>query len=148
MKGRQGFTMVELIFVVLIGSILTAVALSSVRNAQAGFSVQGARNAFVSIHARARARAIESGSNAVLFMDLDGDSASVVEGGTVVETIYFRTDYNANFLGPTGPLELCMSPRGFADSGCTNFNSAQSIGWSFAGDTVRMRILPLGQLLF
>jgi prepilin-type N-terminal cleavage/methylation domain-containing protein len=148
MKGRAGFTMVELVFVILIGSVLTAIALSSVRNAQAGFSVQGARNAFVTVHARTRARAIELGQNAVLYMDLDGDSASVVQNGVVVETIHFRTDYNVNFFGPAGPLELCMSPRGFGDSGCSNFSTVQGVGWAFAGDTVAMRILPLGQLLF
>jgi prepilin-type N-terminal cleavage/methylation domain-containing protein len=75
MGRRAGFTMVELVIALLIGSILTSIALSSYGNARGRFAVRGARTTFASLHARARAQAIESGSMMRLFVDMKGDSA-------------------------------------------------------------------------
>lgn len=147
-RSDQGFTIIELVTVMLIGSILTAIAWTSFGNVQAGYAARSARNSFITLHARARVRAIEHGQNAILFMDLANDSASVVQGGTVVETIHFMTEYNVDFQGVAGPLELCMTPRGFAGSSCTNFNSVQTVRFRFNADSVGVRILPLGQLLY
>ena len=55
---RFGFTIIELVIALLVGSILTSIALSSFGNSTARFSVRGAPNSFISLHARTRAAAI------------------------------------------------------------------------------------------
>lgn len=140
--------MIELVIAIMIGVILTSIAMATMRNVQGRYAVRGATSAFITIHAQNRARAIERGQNSVLYMDLANDSASVVQGGTVVETVHFDDDYNVDFTGPTGPLELCMNPRGYAETSCTSFNTTQTVRFVFAGDTSTVQILALGQLIY
>jgi hypothetical protein len=41
-----------------------------------------------------------------------------------------------------------MNARGYADTGCTNFSSAVTLGFRQNADTASVRILPLGQLIY
>ncbi|MDA0312894.1 MAG: prepilin-type N-terminal cleavage/methylation domain-containing protein [Gemmatimonadetes bacterium] len=147
---RAGFTIIELVIALMIGSILTSIALSSFGNSTARFSVSGARNAFVSLHARARASAIERGTTATLFIDLGADTAAVVRQDTVIARIDFMKEFNVNLSNSNTRLLLCMSPRGYADDGCTSFSAAQTLRFIFrnSSDTVSVDLLPLGQLIW
>ena len=146
----RGFTIIELVIALLIGSILTSIALSSFGNSTARFSVRGARNAFISMHARARASAIERGTTANLFIDLAADTVAVVRQDTVIAMVDFMSQYNVNLTNSNTRLTLCMSPRGYADDGCTSFSAAQTLGFTFTNgsESVSLQILPLGQLIY
>lgn len=145
---ERGFTIAELIFVLLIAGVLAAVALNMVRNSRARVSARSARDSFVTLHARARVRAVERGVSAVLYMDFANDSATVTQGTELIETIRFRDEYNVDFEGPAAPLLLCMSPRGFADNACTNFTSSQDVRFRHDSEVEGLRVLPLGQVIF
>ncbi len=149
-RTRRGFTLMELVIALLIGSILTSIALSSFGNSTARLAVRGARNAFVSLHARARASAIERGTNAVLFVDIQADTAAVVRQDTVIASVDFMNEHDVDLVNSNTRLILCMSPRGYADEDCTNFSSAQTLLFVFrnGSDTVSAEILPLGQIVF
>jgi prepilin-type N-terminal cleavage/methylation domain-containing protein len=145
---RRGFTLIELIIVVLIGSILTGIALSSYGKAQGRFAVRGARNTLVSMHARTRAMAIERGSNVQLVIDVSGDSIMVTSGATTLEKIRFADEFHVDIQSTSGNLQLCMSPRGYADTACTNFSSTVTVTLWQNADSASVRILPLGQLIY
>ena len=134
----------------LVGSILTSIALSQYGNAQSRFAVRGARNTFVSLHARARATAIERGTTVVLFIDSSADSAAVriTGAGTIVEAIHFRDDFNVDLQSSPAAIRLCMTPRGYADDSCNSFSSAVKVGFFFNADSTTVEILPLGQLRY
>ncbi len=147
-RVRLGFTMIELVVVILIGSILTSIALSSYSNAKSRFAVSGARNTFISLHARARAQAIEQGQNVRLLIDMDGDSVVLVtESGTTLENLQYGDEFDVDLQG-TGSFRLCMNPRGFADESCNNFSSAVLVEFWQAGDSSTVKMLPLGQLVY
>lgn len=146
MRGRRGFTVVELVIALLVGSILTSIALSSYGNAQGGFAVRGARTTFASLLARARAQAIESGSRVQLFVDVSGDSVFLRQGTTNLETMHFDQDLHVDVRSSVGSFRLCMNSRGYADTDCNNSKIALSF-WQNA-DSSSVTILPLGQLVY
>lgn len=148
MRALRGFTLIEVVIALLIGSILTSIALSSYGNAQGRFAVRGARNTFTSLHARARATAIERGTTVRLLVDVAGDSVMITSGATTLEKIRFAEEFRVDLQSASGNLLLCMNARGYADTGCTNFSSAVTLGFRFNADTASVRILPLGQLIY
>ncbi|HSW31862.1 MAG TPA: prepilin-type N-terminal cleavage/methylation domain-containing protein [Longimicrobiales bacterium] len=148
MRAPRGFTLIEVVIALLLGSILTGIALTSYGNAQGRFAVRGARNTFTSLHARARATAIERGTTVRLVIDVAGDSIMITRGATTVEKIRFEDEFHVDIQSGSGNLLLCMNARGYADTGCTNFSSAVTVTFRQNADTASVRILPLGQLIF
>ena len=147
---RFGFTIIELVIALLVGSILTSIALSSFGNSTARFSVRGARNSFISLHARTRAAAIERGTTATLVIDLAADTVAIVRSDTVIASVNFMSQFDVTLTNSNTLLTLCMGPRGYADEGCTSFTTSQTLGFVFTNgsDTVNLDILPLGQLVY
>ena len=149
MPRRHGFTMIELVVAILIGSILTSIAFASFTGARGRFAVKGARNTYASLHARARAQAIEQGRNVVLAAYPTGDSVVLTfEDGTRLERIDFGNEMEVDIRSTASTVELCMNPRGFADEGCTNFSSAVTLEFWNGADSATVSVLPLGQLVY
>lgn len=147
MRGRRGFTLIEVVIALLIGSILTSIALTGFGNARGRFAVRGARNSFVSLHARARAAAIEGGTIARLMVFPGGDSAVVVRNGVRLDGLDFRTEFNVD-VQAASTVVLCMSPRGYASDTCNSFTTPVAVRFAFGADTASVQILPLGQLVY
>lgn len=147
-RTRLGFSLIELVIALVIGGILTGIALSSYGNARGRFAVRGARTAFVTMHARARAQAIERGETVRIVMATWGDSISLVAGSTTLETIRFRGELNVNMRGQDGGGTLCMNSRGYGDTSCNTFSSSKTIWFVQNADSVSVKILPLGQLVY
>lgn len=147
-RSRHGFSLVELVIALVIGSILTSIALSSYGNARGRFAVRGARNTFASLHARARAQAIELGTTVRLTVDLAGDSVALWAGTDRLEVVDFGGELNVDVASSSGNLRLCMSPRGYADTSCNSFSSPVTLTFQAGADTASVQILPLGQLVY
>ena len=147
MRGRRGFTVVELVVALLVGSILTSIALSTYGNAQGSFAVRGARNTFATMLARTRAQAIEAGSRVQLFVDVNGDSIFIRRGTENLETIRFDDELHVQLRSSVGSFRVCMNSRGYADTDC---NKSTTITLSFRqnADSTSVKILPLGQLVY
>ncbi len=147
---RHGFTMIELVIVLLIGGILTSIALAGFNNARGPYAVRGARDSFVALHARARAHAIELGENIALNVSSAGDSASINRAdGTLIESIRFDEERNVELLPAGTSFRLCLSPRGFADVDCNSFqNTTVTVEFWHNADSTRVEILPMGQVIY
>jgi prepilin-type N-terminal cleavage/methylation domain-containing protein len=147
MSRRRGFTLIEVVIALLIGSILTSIALSSFGNARGGYAVRGARTTFASLHARTRAQAIEAGNRVLLFVDVAGDSAFIWNGRNI-ETIRFDEELKVDLRADDGNFRICMNARGFADCDCNSFSSTVKLQFRHNADTASVEILPLGQLVY
>ncbi|HSG07804.1 MAG TPA: prepilin-type N-terminal cleavage/methylation domain-containing protein [Longimicrobiales bacterium] len=147
-QSRFGFSVIELVIALLIGGILTSIALSSYGNAQGRFAVRGARDTFASLHARARAQAIEKGATVRLMVDVTGDSIFLLSGGTNLETIHFADELHVDIRSSAGNLRLCMNSRGYADTACNSFTTPPTVTFWQNADSTSVSILPLGQLVY
>ena len=143
---RLGFTLIEIVIALLIGSILTSIAMTSFGNARGSFAVRGAKNTFVSMVARARAQAIEQGESVWLIMDTAGDSAFVWYDSRNQETIRFGGELNVDVRGSS--FRLCMNTRGYADPDCNSFSSILTVQFWQNADSTSVQLLPMGQVVF
>ena len=145
---RHGFSLIEVITTMMIGSILVSIAMPSVTGARGRYAVTGARSTFSALHARARAQAIERGTTVRLVVDAVGDSVSILSGVEVLETVHFGGEMAVDIRMSSGSLRLCMTARGYADPDCNSFTTAPNIEFRQATDTASVTLLPLGQLVF
>ena len=143
---RRGFTIIELIIAVLVGGILVTITMVSFGAVQSRTAVRQSRNAFAALHARARAHAIEFGTTTTFEVDLGGDSAWITRNDTILERVEFREGFGVDLRSSATRYKLCMSPRGYADTGCTTFTGAATVTFSQGADSMTATMLPLGQL--
>ena len=147
MDQRRGFTMVELIIVLVVGTILTTMAMRAISDYQMTTSVSQARQVFLSMHARARAQAIELGRDVELKIDTTNDSVYVASAGVTLTGVGVRTQFGVDILG-SGTHTLCMNSRGFADTSCNSFSTTLSLIFAQGSEADTVQVLPLGQVLY
>ena len=145
---RRGFTLIEVVIVLMVGVILASIAMSTFGGAQDRLAVRQARATFASLHARARAQAIERGQMARLWVDTNADSVWIVLDGTQIETVRFRDELGVDIQGSMTQLRLCMSPRGFAETSCNSFSTTQTLTFAARGYTASADVRTLGQLSY
>ena len=145
---RSGFTIIELVIVLMVGSILTSIALASFQGVSGRYAVTGAQRTFLSLHARARAQAVEFGQTVRLNVDPAGDSVWLSRDGEVLEAMNFNVEFAVDInTSNSSTLTLCMNPRGFADTGCNSFTSPVTVSFGLPSDTAWVRVLTLGQMV-
>ena len=147
-RARAGFTIIELIIVIVIGSILVGVALSSFQTVQASLAARGAKNMYATLHQRARVRSIELGQRSLLYIDTTGDSAAIFSGGAWRDVTNFRRQLNVDLRATPATFFICMNPRGYADPNCGfGITSPVKLEFWLSGDSTSLTILPMGQLV-
>jgi prepilin-type N-terminal cleavage/methylation domain-containing protein len=152
-RTPSGFTLIELVVVILVGSILVGVAISSFQNAQAGYAARNGRVMYETLHQLARARSIEMGQTMRLIVDASGDSAYILHiDSTVTDVTHFRDELGVDLVSNPSRFLICMTPRGYADPDCpalpdTAISIPVFLGFKQAGDSSVVVILPMGQLL-
>lgn len=149
-RTRTGFTIIELIIAIVIGSILTTIALSQLSGAQTRIAVRGAQTTYAAIHYRARVHGIEKGRNVMLHVDVAGDSVWIEDDGDTLEMIRFGDDNLDMRISSPSSLTgytLCFSPRGYTDTGCNTSNSLIRMHFAQGAEVTSLWVMPLGQLL-
>ncbi|MCH7890028.1 MAG: type II secretion system protein [Gemmatimonadetes bacterium] len=149
MKNRRsGFSIIELVVVLMVGSVLTSIAMTSFNGISGRFATKGARQTFMTMNARARAQAVEYGQTVQLNVDPVGDSVWLSRGDDILEVLNFGKEFDVDIHTSTGSeLWVCMNARGFADSRCNSFSSPVTVSFLLASDTASVRILSLGQMV-
>jgi prepilin-type N-terminal cleavage/methylation domain-containing protein len=153
---RKGYTLIELLIVMVIGAALLTMAIPSFTRVSAGQNARNARDAVVWMSARARSRAIERGQVTKLEIDPAAERAWIVfrrQTGTAVasdtlEKINFSAERSVLISGPTSTVTLCYNTRGYAfPCGAGSPTSAAvDVIFSHAGKTATARVKPLGQV--
>ena len=149
-RHNAGFTAIELIIAIVIGSILTTVALSRISGAQSRIAVRGAQSTYAAIHYRARVHGIEKGRTVRLHVETLGDSVWIEDSGTVLEKIRFGEDnIDLRIRTPSTQTEytLCFTPRGYTNTSCNTTTATFTRMFMVQGaDSIGLWVFPLGQL--
>jgi len=157
-RRTSGFTILELIIVIMIGSILAGLTFSGVQGVQTRMAVQGARTAYMTVFQRSRVKAVEMGetiiiqtipsTNVVRTWERSGSSIAVTT------TIDFGDEFDVDIQGPS--FYMCMTPRGYADTTCgglrelanyVGITTAQRVQFWLGTDSTSVLVMPLGQLI-
>jgi prepilin-type N-terminal cleavage/methylation domain-containing protein len=147
MKRRnRGFTLIEVLVVIVIGSILMSMAVTGFGNTSSRMAARQARNVFNGMAARARAHAIESGWNTLLYANIAGDSAWIWANGRIVENVRFDAEMGIDLQAATPSIRICMGPRGYANTNCNSFSSPLKMAFVQGAQSETIEILPLGQI--
>lgn len=140
--------MVEVLIAVMIGAILTTIAIDTFGPAQSRFAAGSARQTFAALHARARAHAIERGIRTDFRVDVAGDSVWIEAGGSRVDGLDFGSARDIDLRSSSSTLRLCMSPRGFADLSCNSFTNPVVIEFVQGGGSRIVTLQPIGQIQY
>lgn len=140
--------MVEMAIAITVGLILLGIAHSAFGEVQNRFASQQGLQVFQSLHARARAQAVEGGVMTQLWVHSAGDSAWITRRGQTLETIRFDDELGVEIVTEPSFFRLCMSPRGFADTDCNSFAGTAKLEFSQGLNARTVAILQSGQLVF
>ena len=138
--------MIEMVIAIIVGGILLSIAVAGFGAVESRTAARQARNVFAGLHARARAHAIEFGTTTLLVVDMSGDSAWISRNDTTLETARFADEFAVDLTASNTRYTLCMSPRGYADTGCNSFTTSAAVTFERADQSFKATMLPLGQL--
>lgn len=144
---RTGFTLLELLIVLVIGGILTSLTIRSFSQVHGSLGTSTAQSAFTAMHAQARALAVERGERILFVVDPETGVVSLEdEDGASVQSRNFDGEYDVSIATTGGEIRLCMTPRGFADPRCGNVSDRVEVRFTRGDRTRTLELLPLGQV--
>jgi len=148
---NTGFTLIELITALALGTILTGIAITSFARVRAQLSTRSAQTQFMGLHAQARAFSVERGVDVILVVDETTDRATVLRmtptGPLVLRQVDFRNTFGVNLETGQGSVNLCFTPRGMANPSCAGSFTGSSLEVRFSVDARShvVTVFPLGQ---
>ncbi len=126
-RARPGFTVVELVIVLMVAGILGTVTVAQISTYTSRRAATDARDAFIAAAAQARAAAIRMGEDVEMRVDPVNDRVLVLrrrDGSTVIEPL----DLNAGPLRGTilgrEIIRACYTSRGFMLPSCGGTGNA------------------------
>lgn len=147
MQKRRGFTIIEMITVILVGAILVTIAFSAFGTVSRRYSAREARNSFEALHARSRAQAIEYGQTIEFRAEADGDSIWIERNDSTLEKIRLMNQFGVDLMSNPASVTLCLNSRGYGDEDCSDVSTAVTFAFATSSDTISIEMLPLGQLV-
>jgi len=152
-RGRRGFTILELLIVLTVSGVLVGIISLSFSRVHSQLAVQASQTAFFSLHAQARAFAVERGAQVSFVVDREQDEFRVewtnpTSGEVeVLNRVSVRSEYDVDVITRIDDAELCFTPRGLADPGCNNFSGTLQVDLQRGNRTASLTLLQLGQAL-
>lgn len=141
---RSGFTLIEMLLVVMISSLILGVGVQEVPRLWNQQAVGNARDAVVATSHQARAEAMRSGRPVHVWIR---PSAGVVRlGRSTTELLdsVVMSDFEVSMTG--SDVDLCYTARGYAMPGCTTLTKSEAFEFARGGRTASLVVLPLGQM--
>jgi len=144
----SGFTIIEMLMVIIIAGIMMAVAIPILRTSSPRTAVHGAGDEISRLYATARATSIQRGKTAWLVLDPSASTVMVTArkvAATGIDTIAqpdnLNTRYSVTFT--TSDNSLVFTPRGIG----ANLSTTMVIISSTTGGIVdTVRIYPTGKI--
>lgn len=148
-RGRRtpppGFTLVELMFVLLIAAVLLTMGAKQFGRIQVRRRVANARDALVYMAVRAQSAAMKRGDLVRIEIQPASSAAQIVTpSDSVLERVRFDSQFGVRMAGTA--ITACYSSRGFALPSCTTDGLPKRISFVASSDTASAVILPLGQV--
>lgn len=147
MRRHDGFSMIEMLFVLIIGAILIAIVAPAFGRMQSRRSAENARDAFVWFANRARSESVNRGQEVTLRVSPTDSSATMTTAaGDTIDRLRFIGDIDANVKTSTGSaVNICYLPRGYARDDCPS--NARTVDFYIGQDTFTVEIRVLGQVV-
>lgn len=149
MQTRRGFTIIEVIVVIVIGAILTGIVSLGIAGVQQATALDQSHRMLSSMIMRAKAQAIQEGRSIELRLNGPADYAAVVrnDGGTIttLEEMYFENELGIDLsLNSGNTATMCFGPNGVANTRCGGVASVSGDFESNAGDIYKFLITAGG----
>jgi prepilin-type N-terminal cleavage/methylation domain-containing protein len=142
----SGFTLMELVIVLLIGSVLAGIAVPGFARLRERRAAMNARDAYVWMAALARAQAIESGGTVALTLDPAANAAFILVGADTLQRVNFLERFGAEVDSEAGTVTVCYVPRGFALQASCSLGLPADIGFVRGTQESWVRVRTLGQV--
>ena len=140
---RRGFTLMEMLLVVMIGSVLLAMGTREFNSVSNQRAVANAANAMVLTASQARSEALRTGRLVYMWVRPDSGLVRVATASQGI-ALLDADDYASQITGSS--LAVCYAARGYALPGCTNVTSSQTITFVRGRDSSTVVVMPLGQV--
>lgn len=148
---RPGFTIIELLIVLMVGAMLAGLVGPAVASVQKQLNLDNAALGVVTLGSRARAYAANRGATAVLRLDPTADRITIrmdddtLSDGRLDLQDRYATDMALSDGG--GTLDLCYTARGFVESSCLDGSRLPlSVILTRGGKSDTVKIMALGQV--
>ena len=148
-RARPGYTIIELIFVMLIAALLLGMGVNALNKASHERATTGARDGFIWLARRARNLAIQQGTRVrvVLYPDSTKARARLVAPGHRDDVIAFGAEYSTRVsAGGADSVWICYEARGYANSNCTSAGLPVTVTFSRGNIAARAVVQALGQV--
>ena len=147
-RVRGGFSMIELLVVVVIAAVLMTIGTNKFRKFEKYQSIQNASNAVIQLARRARSAAIEKGTTVQLDIDATNMRAVVSVGGTAIDRIYFSELGVTSVVNSTGAtITVCYNARGFALTSTCSTALPATVTFSRADQSGVVTVQALGRIV-
>lgn len=144
MRSRRGFTLIEMLIVLVVGSMVLGVASREFVHVADQRAVSNVRDEAIRVAYEARSEALRSGRVIYMHVVPDSNVMRVQTGTGEVLRELDSSDFRADMVG--NRASVCYTGRGYALPGCTTVKSNQAVGFTRGGDSTAVTILPLGQV--
>lgn len=145
--GDRGFTLIEMLLVIIIMGIVLSMASPKLGTAAAQMAVHNARNEVSAMISLARALAVQNGRRASFIQEGNTVRVELALGyGSATDTIATRdlAGQHKVTVGPSQALEIPFDPRGFAIRSSTDGSRIISVRRDAFTDTVC--VIGLGKI--
>jgi prepilin-type N-terminal cleavage/methylation domain-containing protein len=153
---RSGFTLLEMIVVITITGALSSIAILAFSTVHGRLGARSAQDNFLSMHAQARAFAVERGTTVRFIMDAVEDRLRIEwtgpDGVEVLNELDLGGEFDVDMTLRSGstasPGIVCFTPRGLAEPGCGTVTATTRVRFTRGAraDGVReVELLPFGQ---
>jgi prepilin-type N-terminal cleavage/methylation domain-containing protein len=152
MQNRRGFTLIEIIVVIVIGGVLTGIVSLGLAGVQQATALDQSHRMLSSMIQRARTQAIQEGRSIELRLDGPNDYAAVVrnDGGTLSTLADFSFEAELGIdlsLDSGNTATICFGANGVANTRCGGVASVTGDFESNSGGIYKFLITAGGTMV-